>query len=517
MDPIGRKRNPSLLDGGALEVAREHLLKTNRNPDLLRDGDKLRESEMTSKIERTSSFGRETRRSMRVGSWPEPGKFHRFVAEDDPTFREYFWNKATSSYACKTPQAYQGTRQNGAYDRSYRVQFTLPDKDGEPKTIEILQSQEKDSPSFGAVRVKLPIDALVSSGKSRLFFKGVKDQSNADLSRIKDGDIIRGMSVPEKDAVKDDRPWWAKIARPALETEQGMVMFDGKSVAAYNAALEENERAGGREAEVVLLIERPFNMKLDDDKFFGLPIRNNPNVPIPILIPRDDNSDGGIPGLPAPPQGPMPPQGPFSSGRMPARDFETYSRSPRVRMQAVSENLRLSGDDLHVRIADTIDDVKRDAQRILHADPNWDNFADDVRFVDPAGTRMNLQCIRSVLGLLHKFCRKFASQEKISITSRTLAGSIPGLEIKANVILGVKGLPIPLLKRSEFMLRATVVGILGFNEQGKINDIAINEMSFNGRRLELPKLDYARLDLNNLSARDYKALLMWTGKAVVGF
>jgi len=84
----------------------------------------------------------------------------------------------------------------------------------------------------------------------------VKEDGNAEYSRIREGDIIRAVSVPET-GTDNDAPWWARIGRtPVPDAEEGMVILDDRSVAEYNAALDENLRVRGRGAEVVLLIER---------------------------------------------------------------------------------------------------------------------------------------------------------------------------------------------------------------------------------------------------------------------
>jgi len=171
----------------------------------------------------------------------------------------------------RTPEQFQGTRTKGSYPESSRVQFTLPGKDDKPKIIEILWSG-KANPSFGAVKVKLPLDAGITSKDARLVVKGIKQGSNAELSKIRRGDIIRAVSLPETENSQVDSPWWASLSRVVVpDAEEGMVILDGKSPATFAAAVQENLRVNGKNAEVVLIIERPFQMANDDDdrSFFG--------------------------------------------------------------------------------------------------------------------------------------------------------------------------------------------------------------------------------------------------------
>lgn len=263
-------------------------------------------------------------KSVRVpgATWPETqGKFHRFIAEDDPTFVEYAFNKVTG-YACKTPDQFMGTRTDGVYTGSCRVQFTLPGKDDKPKTLEIMRSRKTDNPSFGAVKVKLPIISKVAKKDSRLVVQDIKTGCNTDYSRIRQGDIIRAVSLPEMEDTQADVPWWSRIGQtPVPESEEGMVILDGKSVADFEAALRENERVNGKQGTVVLIVERPVKFDFDDNDRGNLPVgipfwqQQEPQLGLglkPIPVPVDDDDNGGLPpGLRPPPGrgGPNPPRG----------------------------------------------------------------------------------------------------------------------------------------------------------------------------------------------------------------
>jgi len=194
-----------------------------------------------------------------VSSDYEIQKFHRFVTEEDATFEEYVFNDRTG-FACKTPRKFDGVRRDGSIAGSFRVQFTLPGQDDDPKTIELVQSRGNDSPAFGAVRVKLPIDATVVSVEGRLIVKSIPKNSNGEKSSMKEGDIIRAVSFPEVEHSDRDKKWHH------TDTEEGMVVLGGKkSASIYNAVIRENIRLSGDNAEVVLVLERPSDTATSDD------------------------------------------------------------------------------------------------------------------------------------------------------------------------------------------------------------------------------------------------------------
>jgi hypothetical protein len=238
----------------------------------------------------------------------EPGRFHRFISQDDPTFEEYAHNDIVG-YICKTPDKFQGLRRDGVLKGTRRVQFTLPGRDDEPKTLELMYSRSKDNPSFGAVRVKLPLNVQVSSEKQRVMVTRVNPGSAAENARIQQGDIIRAISVPESTVEGSGTvSWWDKMmSSPMPKTEEGTVILNSKdAVPEFNAALQANLRENGRAAEVVLVLERPFRISNFDDgsapRQGGYPMRNAPRLQeqlVPIPIPVDDND--GLPRMPPPP------------------------------------------------------------------------------------------------------------------------------------------------------------------------------------------------------------------------
>jgi len=240
----------------------------------------------------------------------EPGRFHRFISQDDPTFEEYAHNDIVG-YICKTPDKFQGLRRDGVLKGTRRVQFTLPGRDDEPKTLELMYSRSKDNPSFGAVRVKLPLNVQVSSEKQRVMVTRVNPGSAAENARIQQGDIIRAVSLPETEDSRVDASWWARVTQVLVpDAEEGMVILDGKSPATFAAAVQENLRVQGKNAEVVLIIERPFRTANDDDDqsfFAGLPSLPSwgqvqgelaPElIPIPVPVEEPGQSPGSPPAL----------------------------------------------------------------------------------------------------------------------------------------------------------------------------------------------------------------------------
>lgn len=182
--------------------------------------------------------------------------FHRWISEKDPTFQEYVTNKAVYGI----PERFAPTRQDGIVPGSSRLQFLLPGED-EPKTIELLKSRGYDNPSFGAVRVKLPIGATIVAQNSRLVVKSVEEQSNVERAGIRANDIVRAMSLPQAQASQGDHPWWTLVGRrPLPDAEEGLVILDGEPASLFDEALRQNLRVNGEQAEVVLLIERPVTI-----------------------------------------------------------------------------------------------------------------------------------------------------------------------------------------------------------------------------------------------------------------
>lgn len=202
-----------------------------------------------------------------TSAWPHGVSAYRFVSEDDPTFKPYVVNKATG-YTCASPQAFFPLRLEGKYEGTFRVQFTLPGKEDQPKTIELMRTN-KDNPSFGAVRVKGPIGADVGFDplKRRLVVKDVKAGGNAKVARITTGDIIRGISVPENAAVTGGPAPYSGLfgivggGGSIKGAEGGFLMLDGRLQPDFEAAIEANVKVNGKYGEIVFLIERPTKVR----------------------------------------------------------------------------------------------------------------------------------------------------------------------------------------------------------------------------------------------------------------
>lgn len=194
-------------------------------------------------------------------AWPDPFKGYRFVPEDDPAFREYVVNKAVG-YVCQPPDTFQGTRLGGRYDGSYQLQFTLPGREDEPKTIEFKKTGN-NNPTFAAVKFRGNFGAPVdfSPFEQRIVVTQIQDGTGAKRAKLLKGDIIRGISVPSTGSsggssggglfgMFDDKGGIG-------DAEDGVLILDGKLTSAWDAALQENYKAYGNMAEIVLLVERP--------------------------------------------------------------------------------------------------------------------------------------------------------------------------------------------------------------------------------------------------------------------
>jgi len=178
-----------------------------------------------------------------------------------PPWKEY---KSYRFVDSKTPEQFAGQRFLGAYEGSFRIQFTLPGRDDKPMTVELLRSTKtKNDPAYGAVKVKLPLAMEVGLDpvKSRLVVRKVGAKGNARTARIRKGDIIRAISVPEGASMRRR----ANNLQNLSDSENGMMMLDEKTPEEFSAALEENAESNGLEAEVLLLIERPMEGGLDND------------------------------------------------------------------------------------------------------------------------------------------------------------------------------------------------------------------------------------------------------------
>lgn len=203
-----------------------------------------------------------------VEDWPEQaGKEWRFIKSDDPTLEPYGFNEETGKYTTLTPDRLVPSRRPGLYRQSARILFSMPGASDDPKlmrTLELLRSNADDNPVFGAVNVEFPycanliIEDLPFGKKGERLVVIDKGDLPAGLRR---GDIVRGVSVPER----EEKAWWQKV----LETpaEESMVMLDKLGVSGYDAAMKENMKAGTEspgaiKRKVVFVIERPGNQKI---------------------------------------------------------------------------------------------------------------------------------------------------------------------------------------------------------------------------------------------------------------
>lgn len=211
-------------------------------------------------------------------AWPTANsRFHRFISQDDPSFE-----KQARGVTYSTRQKFLGTRREGVHNGSFRLQFTLPGEDNTPKAIELLPLSEGE-PTFAAVKVKLKLGAVIKSLPPDFFMQveDVRQGSNADSSGIMKGDIIRAVSLADGKEQRDGlSQLWQQTAKlwrntfgvpvpigsiPVPDSEESMVILDGGYFADVYAALEENKRVNGDNAELVLLVERPSSPSEDLD------------------------------------------------------------------------------------------------------------------------------------------------------------------------------------------------------------------------------------------------------------
>lgn len=215
--------------------------------------------------------------------WPEGKnkKLHRFITEDDPTYQ-------ISPSFFRTRENLVLSQTEGEHEGTFRVTFTLPDQESQPKTLELLQTT-KGTPSFGAIRI--PVESLVEiigpPAVKRIGDDIIKQITTefdgrpehlviADIRReggpFQKVDIIRAVSMPDpatsqaQESDNAEKPWWEKINDSIGKAivgslppcENGMVILDGSFFQAFEAAVKENLRVSyPKSADVVLVIERP--------------------------------------------------------------------------------------------------------------------------------------------------------------------------------------------------------------------------------------------------------------------
>lgn len=415
------------------------------------------------------------RETLRVpgAKWPEENRY-RFVREDDPTFEDYFFNNLTNSYSCRTPEKYVGLSRDGVYENSCRVQFTVPGKDDHPTTVELLRYKGKAT-SCGAVRVKLPLDARLVFRDSYFVVKNITDESNAQNSSIMVGDIIRAVSLPVSRQPSPDAPWWAPFGAllGAPEAEEGMVMLDGKSEKDYEAAIQENIRVNGPEAEVVLLLERPADVQ---EQFWDDLLDTAVNQTMVLPIEDKENAP--------------------STATAHSAD-EKAQKDEKIKQLAMK----------------TAESVKLDVQRILRVEPNWKSFTPDLELVDPSGTRLRLPQIKDLLNIVRNFIGIFVAEEDVDIKFRFAESVKPVMAAKGTIEVRGGQLPPPLPR--SFSIDVEGSCLIYFNNEGQVREVDVDKWSFNGRELELPRL--GRGDPTKLSPQDYLELLLWTRKAIFGW
>jgi len=192
--------------------------------------------------------------------WPDGQRPYHFIDRSG--------EEANANF--KTPSWFSPLRSEGTYKHSRDVTFTMPEEEGKDlrmKTVELLKSNLKDNPSFGAVAVKLPLGINVKeldrsgkmfSAQNRVVVGGVKEGGHGKKANLRQGDIIRGVSMPDEAGMGPQKAnaWWDVLGVASAKVENGMAMFENEGVAAYDGALKANERVHGNNAEVILLIER---------------------------------------------------------------------------------------------------------------------------------------------------------------------------------------------------------------------------------------------------------------------
>jgi len=207
--------------------------------------------------------------------WPDGQRSYLFVDRRGEEVNANF----------KPPSWFSGSRSEGKYKNSHRVTFTMPEDEGKDlrmTTVELLKSNLKDNPTFGAVAVKLPLSieprsadrsGKMFSAQNRVVVGVVKEGGHGKMANLRPGDIIRGVSMPDEAGMGPQKAnaWWDVLGVASAKVENGMAMFDNEGVAAYDGALKANERVHGNNAEVILLIERQVVVERgggDDDDWF---------------------------------------------------------------------------------------------------------------------------------------------------------------------------------------------------------------------------------------------------------
>jgi hypothetical protein len=161
-------------------------------------------------------------------------------------------------------------------------------------------------------------------------------------------------------------------------------------------------------------------------------------------------------------------------------------------------------------IEESVRSVEKDMWNILHVEPDWRYFSEDLEVVDPSGNRLGFQLVKKFLLLVRKFRRRFVSKEDNSLQCEGIDSATYEMHCSGGILLQGKGLPIP--KLGIFTLEIEVSCRVLFNSKGKVSTLMIDSLLFNGRKLNLPTIS----NPSRLSPRDTIALLAWTRKAILG-
>lgn len=174
------------------------------------------------------------------------------------------------------------------------------------------------------------------------------------------------------------------------------------------------------------------------------------------------------------------------------------------------------------RVQKAADHVKRDLQGILRVQPDWSQYDDDLVISDSKGNRMGLRAIRKLMGLMRKFVAKCVEKDRVNVQTRLIHGDDPKLLVKGNVMLQSMAMffPIPL---PPFTLNVEGSSSIHFNKEGKISQVAVDSLRFNGRPIELPILTWQGsgsdddfVSFKKLSIQDQMSLSTWVRQVILG-
>jgi len=444
-----------------------------------------------------------------VPQWQgENGKRHRFLNNSGGGLLD---ECDLYGGTCRTPSKYTGLRSLGVSGGSYRLDFILNGRDGDKqKALELLESIPNSNPSFGAVRVPLPLDfTLVASG-SNLVVGSVRQYGNSFLAGIRENDIIRAVSIPvnseerQKDETPDTLlnasvvwapvpvfvplpgvpvplPWPVPLPFPAQlvperirpenvlrqvrdiatrvpKTEEGLVFLNDKSLVEFDRlmGLEQNWRASGS-PEVVLVIERPFDPNALTDA--------------EIADVRRNLSPGALIG-----------------------DLGMIQQSVGEPKYSESQGRKIL--DPEARQA-AIDEMLKDLPDILSEELNWDLYAEDFHIVDDLGDRWdgkedNRNLVNLLRNLVSTFVAKYTCEPKVQVVNGEIVGEW---------YVGLFGLELPVLPFQSFIdiqIDLTVKTTYRFNDANLVDELVVEKFFVNGERIGLPPVDSAAITPENI-------------------